>query len=106
MPSEPRARGSLRFLAAAGVAIATAAVRGIARLPLPMLKLAFSVLGQSLSNKTASLTAEQFHHAFANSLTETESFDALRILSLALVISWLMPQQERWPIQPVVLLTP
>ena len=43
-----------------------------------MLKLAFSVLGQSLSNKTASLTAEQFHRAFANSLTETESLDAFK----------------------------
>ena len=63
---------------AAGVAIASAAVGGIARLPLSMLKLAFSVLGQSLSNKTASLTAEQFQHAFANSLTETESLDAFK----------------------------
>jgi len=63
---------------AAGVVIASAAVRGIARLPLPMLKLAFSVLGKSLSNKTASLTAEQFQHAFANSLTETESLDAFK----------------------------
>jgi alpha-beta hydrolase superfamily lysophospholipase len=63
---------------AAGVVIASAAVRGIARLPLPMLKLAFSVLGQSLSRKTASLTAEQFQHAFANSLTETESLDAFK----------------------------
>ena len=42
------------------------------------MKLAFSVLGKSLSNKTASLTAEQFHHAFANSLTETESLDAFK----------------------------
>ena len=33
------------------------------------------------------------------------SFGALRILSLALVISWLMLQQERWPARPVVLLT-
>ena len=63
---------------AAGVAIASAPVKGIARLPLSMLKLAFSVLGKSLSNKTASLTAEQFHHAFANSLTETESLDAFK----------------------------
>ena len=63
---------------AAGVVIASAAVKGIARLPLPMLKLAFSVLGQSLSRKTASLTAEQFQHAFANSLTETESLDAFK----------------------------
>jgi pimeloyl-ACP methyl ester carboxylesterase len=50
---------------AAGVGIASAPVKGIARLPLSVLKLAFSVLGKSLSNKTASLTAEQFHHAFA-----------------------------------------
>ena len=61
---------------AAGVAIASAAVRGIARLPLPMLKLAFSVLGKSLSNKAASLTAQQFRRAFTNSLTESESLDA------------------------------
>ena len=61
---------------AAGVGIASAPVKGIARLPLSMLKLAFSVLGKSLGNKAASLTAEQFHHAFANSLTKTESLDA------------------------------
>jgi len=61
---------------AAGAAIASAPVKGIARLPLSMLKLAFSVLGKSLSNKAASLTAQQFHRAFANSLTETESLDA------------------------------
>ena len=63
---------------AAGVAIASAPVKGIARLPLSMLKLAFSVVGNSLSNKTASLTAQQFHRAFANSLTETESLDAFK----------------------------
>jgi pimeloyl-ACP methyl ester carboxylesterase len=61
---------------AAGVAIASAPVKGIARLPLSILKLAFSVLGKSLSNKAASLTAQEFHRAFANSLTETESLDA------------------------------
>jgi pimeloyl-ACP methyl ester carboxylesterase len=61
---------------AAGVAIASAPVRGIARLPLSMLKLAFSVLGKSLSNKAASLTAQQFRRAFTNSLTESESLDA------------------------------
>jgi pimeloyl-ACP methyl ester carboxylesterase len=60
---------------AAGVAIASAPVKGIARLPLSILKLAFSVLGKSLSNKAASLTAQEFHRAFANSLTETESLD-------------------------------
>src|SRR2546430_11163372 len=41
-----------------------------------MLKLAFSVLGKSLRNKAASLTAQQFRRAFTNSLTETESLDA------------------------------
>ena len=63
---------------AAGVAVAGAPVKGIARLPLSVLKLAFSVLGKSHSNKTASLTAEQFHRAFANSLTKTESLDAFK----------------------------
>jgi pimeloyl-ACP methyl ester carboxylesterase len=61
---------------AAGVAIASAPVKGIARLPLSMLKLALSVLGKSLSNKTASLTAQQFRRAFTNSLTESESLHA------------------------------
>ena len=61
---------------AAGVAIASAPVKGIARLPLSMLKLAFSVLGKSLSNKAASLTAQQFRRAFTDSLTESESLDA------------------------------
>jgi pimeloyl-ACP methyl ester carboxylesterase len=63
---------------AAGAAIASAPVKGIARLPLSMLKLAFSVLGNSFRNKTASLTAEQFHRAFTNSLTETESLHAFK----------------------------
>ena len=64
---------------AAGVAIASAPVRGIARLPLSMLKLAFSVLGNSLnSHETTSLTPKQFHRAFTNSLTETESLDAFK----------------------------
>src|SRR5437867_2099275 len=63
---------------AAGVAIASAPVKGIARLPLSMLKLAFSALGNSFRNKTASLTREQFHRAFANSLTEIESLDAFK----------------------------
>ena len=63
---------------AAGVAIASAPVKGITRLPLSVLKLAFSVLSKSHSKKTASLTPEQFHRAFANSLTETESFDAFK----------------------------
>jgi pimeloyl-ACP methyl ester carboxylesterase len=63
---------------AAGVAIASAPVKGIGRLPLSMLKLAISALGNSFRNKTASLTREQFHRAFANSLTEAESLDAFQ----------------------------
>ena len=64
---------------AAGVAIASAPVKGIARLPLSMLKLAFSVLGNSFnSRETISLTPKQFHRAFTNSLTETESLDAFK----------------------------
>ena len=63
---------------AAGAAIASAPVGGIARLPLAILKLAFSVLGNSFRDQTASLTAEQFHRAFANSLTKTESLDAFK----------------------------
>ena len=63
---------------AAGAAIASAPVKGIARLPLSVLKLAFSVIGKSHSSKTASLTAEQFHRAFTNSLTKTESLDVFQ----------------------------
>ena len=62
---------------AAGVAIVSAPIKGIARLPLSMLKLAFSVLGNSFnSHETISLTPKQFHRAFTNSLTESESLDA------------------------------
>src|ERR1700720_3663047 len=49
---------------AAGVAIASAPVKGITRLPLSMLKLTFSASGNSFRNKTASLTPKQFHRAF------------------------------------------
>ena len=64
---------------AAGVAIATAPVNGIARLQLSMLKLAFSVLGDSFnSHETTSLTPKQFYRAFANSLTESESLDVFK----------------------------
>jgi alpha-beta hydrolase superfamily lysophospholipase len=63
---------------AAGVAIASAPVKGIARLPLSLLKLALSVLSNSLNNKTVSLTAQRFHRAFSNSLTETESLETFK----------------------------
>jgi pimeloyl-ACP methyl ester carboxylesterase len=64
---------------AAGVSIAGPPIKGITRLPLSMLKLAFSVLGNSFnSQETISLTPKQFHRAFTNSLTETESLDAFK----------------------------
>ena len=64
---------------AAGAALVSAPIKGIARLPLSMLKLAFSVLGNSFnSRETISLTPKQFHRAFTNSLTETESLDAFK----------------------------
>ena len=64
---------------AAGAAIASAPVRGIARLPLSMLKLAFSVLGNSFnSHETISLTPKQFRRAFTNSRTEAESLNAFK----------------------------
>ena len=62
-----------RCWGASGVAMASAPVKGIARLPLSVLKLAFSLLVNSHSKKIASLTAEQFHRAFANSLPKKES---------------------------------
>src|SRR5260370_35176986 len=44
-----------------------------------MLKLAASALGNSFnSHETTSLTPKQFHRAFANSLTETESLHAFK----------------------------
>jgi alpha-beta hydrolase superfamily lysophospholipase len=43
------------------------------------LKLAFSLLGDSFnSHETTSLTPKQFHRAFANSLTESESLDVFK----------------------------
>src|SRR2546423_11477764 len=64
---------------AAGVAIASAPVKGIARLPLSMLKLAFSALANSLnSHETTSLSPKQFHETFANTLTEAQSRSAFK----------------------------
>jgi len=62
---------------AAGVAIASAPVKGIARLPLSMLKLAFSALGNRFNKReTTSLSPKQFHETFANTLTEAQSRSA------------------------------
>ena len=79
---------------AAGVAIASAPVKGIARLPLSVLKLAFSVLSKSHSNKTASLTAEQFHRAFANSLTKPNRSTPSNVTSCRLRIGFCCKQRS------------
>jgi pimeloyl-ACP methyl ester carboxylesterase len=61
---------------AAGVAIASVPPKSASWPPLSMLKLAFPALGNSFSNKTTSLTGEQFHRAFANTVWEAASIAA------------------------------
>jgi pimeloyl-ACP methyl ester carboxylesterase len=60
---------------AAGVAIASAPPRGVSWLPLSILKLAFSALG-NFKNKATFLTADQFYRAFSNTLWEPASVAA------------------------------
>ncbi len=55
---------------AAAVAIASAPVKGVSWLPLSILKMALSGVG---NHKARSLTPNQFHHTFANTLTESQS---------------------------------
>jgi alpha-beta hydrolase superfamily lysophospholipase len=63
-----------RGLGAAGVAIATAPVKGIVLLPFSTLKVSFPALSNPANNHRAvPLTLEQFHYAFTNHLTEEES---------------------------------
>lgn len=63
-----------RGLGAAGVAIATAPVKGVLLLPFSTLKASFSILSNPLNNHRASpLTEDQFHYAFTNLLSEEES---------------------------------
>jgi pimeloyl-ACP methyl ester carboxylesterase len=64
-------------LAAAAVAIDPAPIKGVKALPFAQLKSAFPVLGNPANlHRTVSLTAQQFHYAFGNTLTREES-DAL-----------------------------
>jgi len=63
-----------RGLGAAGVAIAPAPIKGILFLPLSTLRVSFRALSSPANNHRAVLlTAEQFHYAFANNLSEQES---------------------------------
>jgi pimeloyl-ACP methyl ester carboxylesterase len=66
-----------RGLGSAGVAVDSAAVRGILRLPVSTLKATAPVVSNPLNLwRATGLTAEQFHYAFANTLTEAESREA------------------------------
>lgn len=61
-------------LAAAGVAIDAAPIKGVLPLPISSLRAAFPVLHNPGNlNAAVSLTPEQFHYAFGNTLTVEES---------------------------------
>lgn len=63
-----------RGLGAAGVAIATAPVKGILLLPFSTLKSSFPALSNPLNfHRAAPLTPDQFHYAFGNNLSEADS---------------------------------
>jgi pimeloyl-ACP methyl ester carboxylesterase len=63
-----------RGFGAAGVAIDSAAARGVFTLPASELRSAFPVLKNPLNHRRAVLlTPEEFHYAFTNTLTEDES---------------------------------
>ena len=63
-----------RGLGAAGVAIDSAPVKGILVLPFSTIKVALPALLNPANNHRAMpLTAEQFHYAFTNTLSEEES---------------------------------
>jgi len=62
---------------AAGVAVASAPVKGVRRLPLSSLKIALSALANPFNKReTTSLSPKQFHETFANTLTEAQSRSA------------------------------
>jgi len=62
-----------RGLGAAGVAIDPAPVKGILQLPLSTLRVSFPALRNPANlHKVSGLTADQFHYAFTNTLSEEE----------------------------------
>jgi len=68
-----------RGLGAAGVAIDSAPIRGVLRLPWSTLKSSFPILKNPANNhKAVALSAEEFHYAFTNTLSEPESLAAWR----------------------------
>jgi pimeloyl-ACP methyl ester carboxylesterase len=63
-----------RGLGACGVAIASAAIKGVLILPFSTIKVVTPALSNPLNNHRAvPLTPEQFHYAFTNTLSEDES---------------------------------
>lgn len=63
-----------RGLGVAGVAISSAPIKGVLRLPLSSLRSALPVLANPRNrSRTVALSAEQFHYAFTNTLTAQES---------------------------------
>ena len=63
-----------RGLGSAGVAIGTAPVKGVIKLPLSTLRVSFPALSNPANLRRAvSLTPKQFHYAFTNTLSEQES---------------------------------
>jgi pimeloyl-ACP methyl ester carboxylesterase len=63
-----------RDLAAAGIAIDPAPMKGVWQLPFSALRSSFPVLGNPFNiNKAISLTFPQFRYAFANALPEAEA---------------------------------
>jgi non-heme chloroperoxidase len=65
-----------RGIAAAGIAIDPAPIKGVWQLPLSALKASLPVLGNPFNLKKAiSLSFEQFRYGFANAVPETEAKD-------------------------------
>jgi pimeloyl-ACP methyl ester carboxylesterase len=63
-----------RGFGAAGVAIATAAAKGVLLLPFSTIKVVLPALSNPANNHRAlPLTPEQFHYAFTNTMSEEES---------------------------------
>ena len=66
-----------RGLGAAGVAIDSAAVKGVLTLPVSTLRAGFPVLKNPANeHKAVALTPEEFHYAFTNTLSEADSLAA------------------------------
>jgi pimeloyl-ACP methyl ester carboxylesterase len=62
-----------RGLGAAGVAVASAAVKGVRDLPLSTIKVASPALSPLKRGEAVPLTPKEFHYAFANTLSREES---------------------------------